>query len=1182
MRKFTPRDFTGVVNRCVTTFFQKSVFIAFLSILLYASGHAQNGAPADKIDPAFRFVMAQSKPGVRQAPLQFSPAFKTTPTQLRTVTGQPVEERYDCIVYTSDAAAIRSSGVIVNSVLPNFVTAWATLDQITQLSNLPGVHYIAAPVMDELHNDIAVASTGASLLHQGRLNNTVYKGKGVIVAIFDSGIDWTHPDFRDPSDTTKSRILRIWDQTITPIAGEAPPAGMSFGVEYTQAQISDELDGTPTGYVRERDINGHGTHVAGTAAGNGAAIPATRKYTGMAPEADIVVIKGGNGSFSNTNIINGITYLKNLATALGKPVVLNMSLGGQFGPHDGTREYEVVVDDFTASAPGRAVVISAGNDNGTNIHNELTLADSASGMVTFSVPAGTSGADVFEYRVYVNDNSDVTATLSAPAGGGTVTAVAGVTSFSYLLGNNFYAYVSNLTDAGNGDRYIDVYVARNGANTASPAGAWTLALTNNTANALTLHGWLFYKNAVFSGATVSGGNNDYLVGSPGNATSAITAASYVARPSWYSYGANSGYYSLAARNDAISTFSSHGPRRDGMLKPEIAAIGQHVISAFSTSSAAAVSDIIYPGRYRKNQGTSMSAPVITGAVALLLQASPTANITQIRTTLFSNTTTDSITESAGPSPNTTWGYGRLDIYKAAGAVFNCSPVNRKTYQYDASNITSEDLGVALTNHRIAVRFTPDLTGRMAGAYYHPSATKTALVLEVRADSAGMPGALLGRMPLPDTTVSLYSWNYVDVSGLNIPVTSGTDYFVVVYRDSTSSAGWSLRRENTSLDNRSLLSTDGISWINQPWDYKIRSVVYSNPQLTGNLVTVNSSITRDIATTNLFIDSSCRLIAGVTPAGTSAVSGAVMAKVWKETKVPHDCGIPFVARHYQISPAVNEASATGRVTLFFTQAEFTAFNADLLSFLNLPANPTDSAGKANLRIAKYNGVSSNGSGLPCSYSGDATLIDPADNEIVWNSNAGRWEVSFDVTGFGGFVVQTHRSIFPLVENFNGRQQGMGNVLNWLFSCLRKWAIFDIESSSNGVNFSSIGKTSGWDGCNNFFSFNHDKPQYGHNYYRIKVTETDTVYYSNIIELQTEKISATTLYPNVVKKGASIKVTLAESDGVLRIIDATGRLVYSKTLLSGIQQVTLPLSESGMYFYNIQNSKGKLTSGKLIIQ
>jgi minor extracellular serine protease Vpr len=1183
MRKFTPEGLPLPMLLRVTTFFQnKTCLIAFLFTLVYASGYAQTRAPEDKIDPAFQFVLSQAKASGRQAPLHFSTAYKTTPTRVTAAAGRPVEERYDCIVYTSDVAALRQSGVLVNSVLPGFVTAWATLDQITQLSRLSGVHYIAAPVMDELHNDIAVATTGATLLHQGKLNNTVYKGKGVIVAIFDSGIDWLHPDFRDPADTTKSRILRIWDQTITPIAGEVSPAGMGYGVEYTQAQINDELDGTPAGYVRERDINGHGTHVAGTAAGNGAAIPATRKYTGMAPEADIVIIKGGNGSFSNTNIINGITYLKNLANTLGKPVVLNMSLGGQFGPHDGTREYEIAVDNFTASAPGRAVVISAGNDNGTSIHNELSLAAAGSGTVTFNVPAGTTGADVFEYRVYVNDSSDLTATLTAPAAGGMITATIGQSSFSYLLNNNFYAFVSNLVDAGNGDRYVDVYVARNGTNTASPAGAWTLSLTNNTANTLSLHGWLFYRNAVFAATTVSGGNNDYMVASPGNATTAITAASYVARPAWYSYAYPGGFAGTTARNDAISTFSSHGPRRDGVLKPEIAAIGQAVISAFSSSSSAAAAEIIYPGRYRQNQGTSMSAPVITGAVALLLQTNPTATVAQIRSTLFSNTTTDSITAAAGPMPNTTWGYGRLDIYKAAGAVFNCSPVNRKTYQYDAPNITSQDAGITLTTQRVAVRFTPDLSGLMAGAYYHPSTTKTALVLEVRSDSAGWPGALLGKMPLPDTLVGNFSWNYVDLSNLNIPVTSGTDYFVVVYRDSASSANWSLRRENTSLDNRSLLSTNGVSWIPQAYDYKIRSVVYSNPLLTGNLVTVNATVTRDIATTNLFIDSSCRLIAGITPAGANAVNGAITARVWKETKVPHDCGIPFVARHYQLSPAINASSATGRVTLFFTQAEFNAFNADPLSFLNLPANSTDSAGKAHLRIAQYDGVSSNGSGLPCSYGGDANLIDPADSDIVWNAGAGRWEVTFNVTGFGGFVVQTHRSIFPLVENLNGRVQGRGNVLNWFFSCLRKWVLFDIESSSNGINFTSIGKTGGWDECRHSFIFNHDKPQDGRNYYRIKVTDKDSVYYSNTIVLQTEIAAATSLYPNVVKKGESIQVVLGETEGVLKIIDAMGRLVYSRNLTAGMQQITLPVSESGMYFYNIQNSKGKLTSGKLIIQ
>lgn len=1181
MRKSTQRSYPLVVHLRVPAVFQnKSILLSFLSVLLYVAGYAQGRSPEDKIDPAFKFVLTQ-QPGARQAPRSYSPAFKTTPTQVRMAPGQPAGDRYDCIIYTTDATALRNSGVLVNSVYPHFVTAWVRPEQITQLSNMPGVNYIAAPVMDELHNDIVVASSGATLLHQGKLNNTVYKGKGVIVAIFDSGIDWKHPDFRDPGDTTQSRILRIWDQTITPIAGEVSPAGMGYGVEYTREQINDELDGTPANYVRERDINGHGTHVAGTAAGNGAAFPLTRKYTGMAPEADIVVIKGGNGSFSNTNVINGITYLKNLATTLGKPVVLNMSIGGQFGPHDGTREYELVVDDFTASGPGRAVVISAGNDNGSNIHNQLSLAGGGNGTVSFNVPAVTA-PDLFQYRVYVNDSSNISATFSAPGSGGSVTANAGESVLEQVISDGFNVYLSNQIDAGNGDRYIDIYVQRNGTNNINPAGTWTLSLTNNTANTLSLHGWMYYRNPAFFALTLVDGNNDYLVGSPGNATSAITAAAYVGKPSWFTYAANGAYYGTTARMDAIATFSSHGPRRDGVLKPEIAAIGQHMISAFSSSSSAALTDIIYPGLYRKNQGTSMSAPVVTGAVALLLQANPTASVSQLRNLLFSNTTKDSLTEAAGATPNTTWGYGRLDIYRAVGAGFNCSPVNRKTYQYDASNLVSEDGGVTLSTQRIAVRFTPDISGRLGGAYYHTSITKTALVMEVRADSAGIPGALLAKLPLPDTTVSAFSWNYADLSDLNISVTNGADYYVVVYRDSGSSTNWSLRRENTSPDNRSLISGDGIAWINPGFDYKIRSVVYSHPLMTGNLVTKNTKNIRDLSTTNLFVDNNCRLIAQVSPAGANPVSGMVTANVWIESKVPHDCGIPFVSRHYQLLPATNAASATGRVTLFFTQAEFNSFNADFLSFLKLPANPGDAVGKANIRVAYYKGSSSNGSGLPCSYSGDAILIDPADGDIVWNAAAGRWEITFDASGFGGFIVQTNRKGTPLmVENFSGHPQGRANVLSWIFRCLRKWAVFDIEQSHNGINFSSIGKPKGWDACTFSFDFKHELPGNGKNYYRIKVTDNDSTWYSNTILLETGKLQ-TALYPNVIKKGENIQVICSENDGVLRVNDAMGRLVFSRTLAIGNQSITLPGSLSGMYYYSIQSSKGNLTNGKLIIQ
>jgi minor extracellular serine protease Vpr len=1158
-----------------------SVFIFLIS----AAGYSQNTEPKDKIDPAFRFVFEQPAPGARQEPKSFSPAFKTTPSKVVVNAGQPAEDRYSCIIYTKDVATLKKNGVLVNSVLPHFVTAWVTPQQIEQLSQLPTVDYIAAPVADQLHNDIAVASTGASLLHQGKLNNTVYKGKGVIVAIYDSGIDWKHPDFRDPDDPTKSRILRIWDQTITPIAGESSPTGFGYGVEYTQAQINDELDGTPANYVRESDINGHGTHVAGTAAGNGMAIPATRKHTGMAPEADIVIIKGGNGSFFASDIINGITYLKNLSTALGKPVVLNMSLGGQFGPHDGTRDYEIAVDDYTASAPGRAVVISAGNDNGANIHNQLTLPGLGSQTISFNVPAGTTGADVFQYRVYLNDNSNVWAQVATPDGLSTVTANAGQAVSAPVLSNGFTLFLSNVTEAGNGDRFIDVYVRRISGSTASPAGIWTLMISNNTSNNLTLHGWLYYRNSVFAATTVSGGNSEYLVGSPGNANTAITVASYVARPSWYTYQLNGATSGTAARMDSISTFSSHGPRRDGVLKPEISATGQYVISALSSNSTPPSADIIYPGRYRKNQGTSMSAPVVTGAVALLLQANPAATVTQLRNALFSTTAKDAMTGLPGATPNTTYGYGKLDVFKAASSAFACAPVDRKTYQYDASMITSQDDGVLESTQRIAVRFTPDVSGKAAGAYFHSSGSKTSLILEVRNNNSGVPGALLGTINVPDTSINLFTWNYVDLGSLNIPVTTGSDYFIVLYRNPSSSANWSIRRDIVSPDLRSVISTNGgVSWANvTAQDYKIRSVIYSNDQLAAGIAMANTEAKRKIAANNLFVDNTCQLIAQLSPAGANPISDSATANVWIEPGVPQANGKPFVARHYQLTPKIDAATATGKVTLYFTQPEFDAFNADPGSTLDLPTGPADNAGKANLLITKYAGSSNDGSGLPASYSGAPIYINPDDNDIVWNAMANRWEVSFNVNGFSGFVIHTDWNPLPLyVESFSGYQHENGNLLNWKVSCHNSEPLFDIQRSSNGVNYSSIGSAIATNGCNKTFNFKDQQPLPGRNYYRIRITDNGAERYTRSILLQTGKDLVTTLNPNVISKGGNVQVSLVETEGVLRLMDATGRLVYSQVLTKGVQNITLPVKESGAYFYNIQNRQGKLITGKLIVQ
>ena len=1155
--------------------------------MLTASSFAQDATTIQKIDPVFRYLLDKENSRGQHTLTVFPSPYILSPTEGFAERGMPAEQRYNCIVYTTNGKSLRDSGIVVNSILPKFVTAWVTLGQVSRLANMPQVKYIEAPQADKLQNDIAVATSGASLLHAGKLNNTVYKGKGVIVAIYDTGIDWDHPDFRDPVDQTKSRILRIWDQTITAVAGEAPPAGFSYGVEYTNAQINDELDGSPAGFVREKDINGHGTHVSGTAAGNGMAL-ASRKYTGMAPEADIIMIKGGNGSFPTTNTVDAVTYLKGLATALGRPIVMNMSIGGLGGPHDGTLSHEMAIDDFTTSGPGRVVVISAGNDNGTNLHNRFTLANGANNTVSLTVPTGTTGTDVFQYTNYVNDNSAVTAVVTAPSGE-TVTATAGQSVSGNVINSGFTVFVSNTILTSDNDRSVNVYVARNGSNTETPVGTWTVNITNNTTNTLTVDGYLNYTNSVFAATAIVGGDNNFLVGSPGNAATAITVGSFVGKLAWWSAATPGGFnYTGTTRNDDLSTFSSFGPRRDGVQKPEISADGQAVVSCLTSDITPVASDVVEIGLYQKNQGTSMAAPVVTGGVALLLQTNNSNTAATIKSLITANASKDALTEAPGATPNPRWGYGKLDVFKAASAVYGCTPVDRRTYQYDISFTSAQNPGVLVSSQQIGVRFTPDMSGKLAGAYYHTAATAsiTDLVMEVRTSNAGVPGTLLGSINLPQTGIAKYAFNYVNLSGLNISITNGTDYFVVLKRDPSSSSNWSLTRENVAVDNRSLLSSDGgATWTIQTFDYRIRSVVYSNGQTSGALASSNSSDTRNITSSNQFL-SSCALIAQLVPNGATPVSGSVTGKVWLESSVPYYSGHPYVTRHYEITPATAPGTSTGRVTLYFTQAEFNTFNADPGSTLDLPTGPSDVTGKANLRVVKFGGTSSDGSGLPATYSGGASIIDPTDADIVYNTDVNRWEVSFDVTGFSGFIIQTQVTVLPIrIEYFTGRSESNKNLLSWKANCSNTAGVlFEVERSSNSTDFTSIGSISASQiSCSQPFDFTDVAPLAGRNYYRIKMTEgTGSVHYTNIILLKGTDL-VTELYPTLLPKGSSVQVSLSVAKGSISINDALGKVVYAHSLTKGVQRLDIPVKSSGVYYYSIKSDNGNtLSQGKLVIE
>ncbi|GEO08592.1 hypothetical protein SAE01_10880 [Segetibacter aerophilus] len=1136
-----------------------------------------------KIDPVYRFLIEAAKS--KTSDINSLPAFvkRVRPTKGFSFPNSTIEERYECIVYTRNAKELSDSGIVFNSVLPTFATAWATLDQISKMAALPQVLYVEAPQTLHKVNDLVVGSSGASLLHQGKLNNTVYKGKNVLVAIFDSGIDWKHLDFRNPDDTTKSRILRIWDQTITATSGETPPTGFSYGVEYTQTQINNEIDGTPANFVRERDTDGHGTHVAGTAVGNGRALP-SRKYAGMAPESDIIVIKGGDSTFDDNRIIDALTYLKTLSTTLGKPVVVNLSSGSLFGPHDGTRPVEQAIDNFTASAPGRAVAVSAGNDGGTNRHNQLNLGANLSATVTFNATAITSGTDVFSYVIYANTNAAINATFTTP-GGGSVTALAGQSVSGSILNNNFTVFLTNSIDNNNNNRYIQVRVERSGSNTSSAAGTYSLNLTNLTATTLKMDGWLYRLNSAFSPTVLVNGDNDYMISSPGNAASAITVASYVARNAWYT-ASNTSLGYTREREDSISSFSSRGPRRDNVLKPEISADGQGVISSLSsTITKLDSSTVIEKGLYFLNQGTSMATPAVSGALALLLQANTAATAPQLKTLITSTAAKGGMTELTGPTPNPTWGYGKLDVFKAASLLFNCGPAERRTYKYDSSTRNSEQTGFKRTTERIGVRFSPDISGKLGGVYYQTLGFSTSIIIEIRSSNAGNPGSLLGTLSIPSNLIQKYSWNYYDVSTLNVTVTSGVDYFVVIYRDPASSEDWSVGAERLFLDNRSLTSTNnGSSWSIVNADFKIRSVVYNNLQSSGAIATATSADTRNIISSNRFINANCQLIAQVIPAGLNPVTGSITSRVWLEGSVPRSGALPYVSRHYQITPAIGTAT-TASVTLYFTQAEFTAYNNDPASVLDLPANPTDVTGKANLRVVKYFGTSSDNTGLPATYTGSPTIIDPADGDIVWNAELNRWEVTFDVTGFGGFVVQTNTATTTpgLIEYFRGVNQGATNVVSWKVNCTGVNTNFDVERSSNGIDFNSIGTiSSSLDRCLQPFSLEDPSPLNGNNYYRLKVTTGGSSVYSDLVQLQNNSQPVTKLYPTIFARGSSVNVRFTGTKGSLVVYDAVGRQVFRRVLVNGLQSINVRLASSGVYFYTITDDNTVIVTDKIVVQ
>lgn len=316
----------------------------------------------------------------------------------------PLEKQWEVIVkYSGDLREVLGDEIPIVELLNGFAILTVPQSLIERLTDYPQIEFIEKPKrLFFAVNQGKSASCMTSVQSQFSPLGMPLTGKGILVACVDSGIDYSHPDFRNQDGTT--RILRLWDQSIQ----GNPPKGYVIGTEYTSEQINAALAAETKAererIVPSRDLSGHGTGVMGIAAGNGRASDGV--YRGVAYESDLIVVKLGvsrEGGFPRTTeLLQGIDYVLRQAVTLGKPVALNLSFGNNYGSHSGESLLESYLDG--AANLGRSVIcVGTGNEGNGALHTSGRLSKRENQEVALNVDAYEPTLNVQLWKQYVDE-----------------------------------------------------------------------------------------------------------------------------------------------------------------------------------------------------------------------------------------------------------------------------------------------------------------------------------------------------------------------------------------------------------------------------------------------------------------------------------------------------------------------------------------------------------------------------------------------------------------------------------------------------------------------------------------------------------------------------------------------------------------------------------------------------------